>query len=881
MKKSLRIHYVNIPLKALLILFIGLFIFKTSFSQTYVTGGIYSSTTWTTTGSPYIVVDTVVVFPGYTLTIQPGVVVKFENQAQIEIRQASLIALGTPADSIIFTSDSSTPTPGIYSGVFLDVNSLTCKFTYCGFRYANTGILTLADSLIIQNSNFNLNNTGVSISGGTALIDTCNFTNNDVNGLVGGTGTKTTNCNFSYNGTGLKSLYNNCTVTNCEFTYNTTGLYLDNIRLNNTYILHNQTGIISGGDVLKNCFIDSNTVRGISSNSDSIGNCQIEYNGEGILSTGSIIAGNTIEYNTAFNIDDNTSSNGSYIVGNTIDNSAIGIDNVVEYTTIILNTIENNSIGINLNNSNCTISCNKICNNTTYSVQYVTSSNFSIPNNYWCLPDSAAIQATIYDGYQNSSLGLLFFTPFDTIPCTSITPCSLTVFVTATHTLVCSGDTTMLTANISDINPVYTAVWNPGGYTGTTDTVMPLANATYTVVVTDSSGCTASASVTIDTSCITHTCNLTVTATATHTLACSGSPNTLTATIIDTVPVTSIVWTPGFYNGNPYGIITPYSDIIYTVTVTDRNGCTNSATVIIDTACAPIPCGGVSPPSICYGTVDTSSTFNTVYWQKTGMDTLAIDSVVIYRQNILSNYVPIGEVSVHAPTFYNDYTALPLVEPYFYALGIMDTCGGDTSLSNINETVFLQSSVGTGTNVVNLNWNFYQGNPVSYYRILRDDSGTGNWHAIDSVQGTINAFSDRSAPINPGLRYMLNVDWNVVCTPFLSAYRPGKHFVFNTNDEAYSNMTYLFPTGINNILDNNSINVYPNPVTDMVSISFSTSFEGIVKITDVLGQNVYSSNLSAENGSVKKINVNGFANGVYFIILESEGKFYRTKIIKM
>ncbi len=81
-------------------------------AQTNVSGGIFTSTTWTLVNSPYIVVDTIVVFPGVTLTIEPGVMVKFTNDTRIEIRQAKLIANGTSADSITFTSNTPpSPTP--------------------------------------------------------------------------------------------------------------------------------------------------------------------------------------------------------------------------------------------------------------------------------------------------------------------------------------------------------------------------------------------------------------------------------------------------------------------------------------------------------------------------------------------------------------------------------------------------------------------------------------------------------------------------------------------------------------------------------------------------------------------------------------------------
>jgi hypothetical protein len=55
--------------------------------------------------------DTVIVNPGITLTIQPGVMVRFKNDAELDTysqpnNYAHIIAVGTITDSITFTSDS-------------------------------------------------------------------------------------------------------------------------------------------------------------------------------------------------------------------------------------------------------------------------------------------------------------------------------------------------------------------------------------------------------------------------------------------------------------------------------------------------------------------------------------------------------------------------------------------------------------------------------------------------------------------------------------------------------------------------------------------------------------------------------------------------------
>ena len=447
-------------------------------AQTNVSGGIFSNTTWTLANSPYIVTDTVVVFPNVTLTIEPGVTVKFADTQLLEIRQAKLIAAGTAADSITFTSNSLSPAPGIYSGIYLNGGTLTSTFNYCNFIYAVFGIkITVSDSVIVNNSNFNFDSTGLQFIGigigsaqaavidnsifmnnantgmnlqglSSSKINYCNFINNSYAGLIlkdlqsGAMSLTMNHCNFSYNGAGLKWFLHSSVINNCHFSNNTSGIqvtdylsHLDtyNNTAKNSVFDYNQTGFDGIGFTL----IDSCTVihnqTGINSGvTNRIKNSTIDSNSvTGINVLNDSVINCNIKYNgvgihipgasviIGNSIEYNTAANisgasvSTTIKGNTIRYSNVGIDNITGNFLITENIIDNNNVGINLNSSNGTLSCNRICNNTTYDLSYGAVSNFNASNNYWCTPDSASTAAVIYDGYDNVSYGLVSFLPAD------------------------------------------------------------------------------------------------------------------------------------------------------------------------------------------------------------------------------------------------------------------------------------------------------------------------------------------------------------------------------------------------------------------------------------------------------------------------------------
>lgn len=71
--------------KAALLVFILLMLSTLVNSQTYVSGTISSNTTWTVLNNPYIVTGNVLLDSGYTLTIDPGVIIKFRTNKTVDL----------------------------------------------------------------------------------------------------------------------------------------------------------------------------------------------------------------------------------------------------------------------------------------------------------------------------------------------------------------------------------------------------------------------------------------------------------------------------------------------------------------------------------------------------------------------------------------------------------------------------------------------------------------------------------------------------------------------------------------------------------------------------------------------------------------------------
>ncbi|RLC68369.1 MAG: hypothetical protein DRI52_09885 [Chloroflexi bacterium] len=108
----------------------------------YVSGIISSNTTWQS-GCTYIVTGNLGVEEHVTLTIEPGVVVKFDKDCRLQVI-GNLIAQGTPEDMIVFTSNLPDPSPGAWLGIefprAVEPAKEKSNISYCKIEYAGTGL---------------------------------------------------------------------------------------------------------------------------------------------------------------------------------------------------------------------------------------------------------------------------------------------------------------------------------------------------------------------------------------------------------------------------------------------------------------------------------------------------------------------------------------------------------------------------------------------------------------------------------------------------------------------------------------------------------------------------------------------------------------------
>jgi hypothetical protein len=279
--------------------------------------------------------------------------------------------------------------------------------------------------------------------------------------------------------------------------------------------------------------------------------------------------------------------------------------------------------------------------------------------------------------------------------CTTAATVSVTIgtgiSITVNNPTICVGETATLTANGATS---YT--WNPGNLSGSSVTVAPSSNTTYTVTGVNGA-CTGS-----------NTAIVTIVSTPTlatnSTTICAGQTTTLTAS-----GATTYTWNPGNLSGASV-TVTPSSNTTYTV-VGANGTCTNSATSSVAIINCNNPCqfslgrdtAFCSPMNY---TINGPVGYNSYSWTPGGATTQNITATntgtYICTADILSNdLVANGDFSLGNTLFASNYIVPVTPGPF----GLLSNPGTylvttDPNLGHTNFLSFGDHTTGTGNMMV-------------------------------------------------------------------------------------------------------------------------------------------------------------------------------------
>jgi len=355
---------------------------------TNVSGILSSNTTWAAANAPYCVTGNVLVNPGITLTVEPGVTVYISDTRSIQV-QGTLVALGTEAQPIRFTSWHPQGRPDDWGGITFADTAVGATFdaqgNYLGgsaFRYVTVEYAGYgSQEYAIQAPNIAL------------YVDHCAIRNNGAGGLqIGGDGSRVLNNTFSSNqGSGVSNSGSNVTISGNtssgnRATYGGGGVYNSgsNVTISGNTFSGNRATYGGGGvyNSGSNVTISGNTFSG--NRAGSGGGVLIDY-GSNVTISGNTFFSNQANSGGGVSIysSSNVTISGNTFSGNQTNYNGGGVYNSGSNVTISGNTFSSNQTtynggGVYSGGSNVTISGNTFSGNQASSGGGVSSSGYEV-----------------------------------------------------------------------------------------------------------------------------------------------------------------------------------------------------------------------------------------------------------------------------------------------------------------------------------------------------------------------------------------------------------------------------------------------------------------------------------------------------------------------
>jgi hypothetical protein len=391
---------------------------------------------------------------------------------------------------------------------------------------------------------------------------------------------------------------------------------------------------------------------------------------------------------------------------------------------------------------------------------------------------------------------------------------------------------------------------------------IPAATLSYIVTGTDTIGCTNTDTVMVTVN------NLPAVNAGADFAVCAGAQATLSGS-----GAVSYSWDNSVADGVPF---TPVSTMSYIVTGTDANGCTNTDTTIVTVNPLPAVYAGADQ-SVCADAMVTLSGSGAVSYS---WDNSVIDGVPFLPVATM-DYIVTG---TDANGCMNTDTVL-VTQFHFPAVD-----------AGLDQTVCNGSAVTlTGSGAVTYSWDnsvfdgvpFYPASTMTYNVTGTDANGCTNTDAVMVTVNTVNAattvFNETITAAASGAAYQwINCSTNSpisgATAQSYTATANGSYAVIVTVNGCSdtSACQTISSVGIDEA-GNSTFSVYPNPTNGQLTLDLGSAIVDNVSVMDILGNTLIDFKPS---GQLSAINLEGYANGTYFIRISLQGEMKMIRVTK-
>jgi hypothetical protein len=291
----------------------------------------------------------------------------------------------------------------------------------------------------------------------------------------------------------------------------------------------------------------------------------------------------------------------------------------------------------------------------------------------------------------------------------------------------------------------------------------------------------------------------------------------------------------------------------YTLTVSDDF---NSQTITINVGVTPV----YGDLEVCYVSSDISTpSKNRIFFKNSGIYNVQYYQI-LRESSVVGVYDLIGQANAIDSSFLDNSSDNSSLS-YKYEVRSVDSCGNFSTESPFHRTILLQANLGLG-NTVNLSWNPYEGTAYTTYSVFRSVNG-GPFELLISLPTSNTTFNDGAADVSINTyKYFVGIAINA-CD------------FTKTNNQIRSNQKIIGNALVSEIQED-QINIYPNPVNDILTVSIPDIFEmNYIDLLDQTGKLVGRFNSEF-------IQVTGLQSGTYLIkIVLSSGQIIQKMITRI